>query len=66
MVKFNVCDRKNFCVDCDEQSCIHAGDIEADCPKWRCDNNPIMDCESCEFLKEYKRRVTEGTDLIKS
>lgn len=29
-----------------------------DIPKWKCDN-PSMDCENCEFLKEYKREVTE-------
>ena len=41
-----------------EPHCIHAGDIEADCPKWKCDN-PSMDCENCEFLKDYKNGVTE-------
>ena len=38
--------------------CTFAGYIEADCPKWECDN-PTMDCENCEFLKEYKKGVTE-------
>ena len=59
MVTITECARKNFCVDCDDPHCIHAGDIEADCPKWKCDNDPIMDCKRCEFLKEYKREVTE-------
>ena len=59
MVDFSECTRTNFCVDCDDPHCIFAGDVEADCPKWKCDNNPIMDCERCEFLKEYKRKVTE-------
>ena len=58
MVEINRCKRKNFCADCDEPDCIHAGDIEADCPKWKCDN-PTMDCGKCEFLKEYKRKMTE-------
>lgn len=58
MVTITECTRHNFCVDCDDPSCIHAGDIEADCPKWRCDNDLIMDCERCEFLKEYKKGVT--------
>lgn len=31
--------------------------IEAGCPKWKRDN-PSMDCENCEFLKEYKKEVT--------
>ena len=30
--------------------------VFADCPKWKCDN-PTMDCERCEFLKEYKKGV---------
>ena len=59
MIDFSECTRTNFCVDCDDPHCIFAGDIEADCPKWKCDNNPIMDCERCEFLKKYKGEVTE-------
>ena len=53
------CKRPIFCADCDDPRCIFAGNIEADCPKWVCDNNPSMDCENCEFLKEYKKEVTE-------
>ena len=48
MVTIDECTRKNFCVDCDDSHCVFAGCIEADCPKWK-----------CEFLKEYKREVTE-------
>lgn len=59
MVEISECTRTNFCVNCDDPDCIHAGDIGADCPKWKCDNDPIMDCARCEFLKEYKREVTE-------
>lgn len=58
MVEINRCTRPNFCADCDDPHCIFAGDIGADCPKWKCDN-PIMDCENCEFLMEYKKGVTE-------
>jgi hypothetical protein len=58
MVTIDECTRKNFCVDCDDPDCLLAGEVEADCPKWKCDN-PSMDCETCEFLKEYKREVTE-------
>ena len=58
MVTITECTRPNFCADCDDPHCIHAGDVAADCPKWKCDNDPIMDCERCEFLKEYKREVT--------
>ena len=53
MIDFSECARKGFCVYCDDPDCIHAGDIEADYPKWKCDN-PTMDCENCEFLMEYK------------
>ena len=56
MVTITECTRTNFCADCDDPHCIHAGDVEADCPKWKCDNDPTMDCERCEFLKEYKKR----------
>ena len=55
MVTIDECTRTNFCVDCDDSHCVFAGCIEADCPKWKCDN-PTMDCE---FLMEYKREVTE-------
>ena len=58
MVEINRCTRKNFCVDCDDPDCLLVGEVEADCPKWKCDN-PTMDCERCEFLKEYKKEVTE-------
>ena len=58
MVDINRCTRKNYCVDCDDPDCLLAGEVEADCPKLKCDN-PSMDCENCEFLKEYKKGVTE-------
>ena len=58
MVEINRCTRKNLCVDCNDPDCLLAGDAEADCPKWRCDN-PTMDCENCEDLKEYKEWMTE-------
>ena len=59
MVTIDECTRTNFCVDCDDPNCLFAGEVEADCPKWECDNTPTMDCENCEFLKEYKKGVTE-------
>lgn len=58
MVDFSECTRTNFCVDCDDPDCLLAGIVEADCPKLKCDN-PSMNCETCEFLKEYKKGVTE-------
>ena len=58
MVEIDKCTRTNFCADCDDPDCLLAGVAEADCPKLKCDN-PTMDCENCEFLKEYKKGVTE-------
>ena len=58
MVTIDECTRTNFCADCDDPDCLLARVAEADCPKWKCDN-PTMDCERCEFLKEYKKGVTK-------
>lgn len=58
MVTIDECTRINFCVGCDDPNCLLAGEVEADCPKWECDN-PTMDCKNCEFLKDYKKGVTE-------
>ena len=55
MVDFSECTRKNFCVECDDPDCLLAGEVEADCPKWKCDN-PSMDCENCEILKNIRER----------
>ena len=63
MVTINECTRKNFCVDCDDSNCTFAGCIEADCPKWKCDN-PSMDCENCEFLKEYKKGGRNESETV--
>ena len=50
-----ICKRKNWCVDCNDSSCSHCGDIHADCPKWKCDENNKSDCEHCDFIQElYK------------
>lgn len=46
------CHRVNWCVDCDDNKCLHHGKIGADCPKWECDNENILDCENCDFIKE--------------
>ena len=56
MVTINTCYRNSLCVDCEADDCVFAGCIEADCPKWKCDN-PTMDCETCEFLKEYVKEI---------
>lgn len=48
---FTICHRNNLCVDCDDLHCVHAGDIGADCPKWRCDME--YDCDDCPWIREY-------------
>jgi hypothetical protein len=50
------CHRNNWCVDCDNTSCLHAGQAIADCPLYRCNREPdhFEDCESCQLLKEMK------------
>ena len=54
------CHRTNLCVDCDDKACSHHGDIGADCPKWKCDNN--HDCEHCEWIKAYTKLMRGNKD----
>ena len=61
---FSECTRDNLCVDCDDKECTHAGNIEADCPKWKCDNE-TGDCNNCAFIRQYQeeeraRLIAEG------
>lgn len=49
------CNKLSLCVDCDSDTCIHAGSLMADCPKHYCDNIKIDDCENCDWMKEYIR-----------
>lgn len=54
--KMSICTHDGPCVSCKE-NCWSAGDIEADCPKYYCDRSGGMDCERCEFLKQYLKEV---------
>ena len=56
MTELKECHRKNFCKDCDDEECSFAGSIEADCPKYHCDNI-LHDCERCVFIKRFYREV---------
>ena len=56
MITITECHRNNLCVDCDDPHCGHAGDIGADCPKWRCDM-PEYECEDCPWIREYVKRA---------
>lgn len=60
MLKIRLCTRDNLCVDCDNEKCIGAGQIESDCPKWIC--TEAGDCENCTFIKDYitSRKKWEG------
>lgn len=55
MLELFECKRDNLCVDCDDEKCKHCGDIAADCPKYHCDNNIILDCKHCAFIKNYQK-----------
>lgn len=60
MVKLKECKRQNLCVDCNDTSCSHHGQHEADCPKYKCDNPIAHDCEHCEFLKQYTTEMRKN------
>lgn len=62
MLKMSECKRTNRCVDCDDEKCIHAGKIMADCPKHHCDNDE--DCENCDFIKKFLEGSLVMSDLI--
>lgn len=55
---FDICDKKCFCSDCQDTSCIHCGDAEADCPRYECVYDPrderFTRCESCSWLEYWK------------
>lgn len=53
MLQITRCNKPGLCVDCKDNECHHAGDIGADCPKWKCDNDKPQDCTHCNFIKSY-------------
>ena len=46
-----VCRRQNLCVDCDDNECVFAGHIEADCPEYDCKH--FGACDKCWFVHRY-------------
>jgi hypothetical protein len=50
-LKITQCTKNNFCKDCTDEECLHAGKIHADCPKTQCIEQ--CTCEECDFIKEY-------------
>ena len=53
MITITECTRQNTCYDCDDKKCTGHGDKGADCPKYRCDNEILDDCEHCEFINGF-------------
>lgn len=47
------CNEVSLCVDCTSKTCLHAGELMADCPKHSCDNNKLYDCKNCAWMKDY-------------
>lgn len=60
MLKISECHSNNLCVDCDNEECLHCGDISADCPKYHCDNDIMLDCNHCEFIKNYQKEYRKS------
>ena len=62
MMIIKQCNRKNFCIECDHPTCLLKGKLISDCPKYRCDRKGELfeDCESCDFLKQFKKEMREG------
>lgn len=62
MLTLSECTRNNLCVDCDSKTCLHAGKLIADCPKYHCDREGdfFEHCESCMFLKEFQKKWCEN------
>ena len=57
MFELRECTRDNFCFECDNENCAHHGDIGADCPKYRCDQQD--DCEHCEWIRGLIKEIKE-------
>lgn len=61
MFTLKECKRRNLCINCDNTSCYHAGQLIADCPKYACDRNGVLfeNCETCAFLKRYQEELSK-------
>ena len=57
MLTLSTCKMNNLCVECSNTSCLHAGKIISDCPKYRCDRDKdhFEDCETCDFIKDFQK-----------
>lgn len=64
MITLSKCTRQNTCYDCDNESCWNHGDKEADCPKYRCDNEKFLDCDHCSFIDGFIEEMREEYKCI--
>ena len=64
MVTIIECTRQNLSVDCTDDRCFHAGDIQADCPKYECDRPKELKllCDRCGFIKGYQKSMRAEYD----
>jgi len=57
-VRITICNKDSFCKDCKDEECLHAGEIIADCPKWKCDQS--TSCKTCNFIQDYYNSFKRG------
>lgn len=43
------------CYDCQDRTCMHAGDKGSDCPRHVCSNERPRDCAHCRYIDGYIR-----------
>ncbi len=62
MILLGECHRKNLCVDCDSETCYHAGKKAADCPHYHCPY-PYLDCETeCSFIDNHIEEIRRKSE----
>lgn len=67
MPELNICTKNTLCADCKDTNCTHAGKLMADCPKYKCDNDVLLDCDNCKFIRQFvknARTITKYEDAL--
>lgn len=59
-IQLSTCTKNTLCVDCKDTTCLHAGKISADCPKYKCDNDVLLDCENCKFIRQLIKTIRKN------
>lgn len=62
-LQLDTCTKDILCVDCRDTTCLHAGKIMSDCPKYKCDNDVLLDCEHCKFIKQLTKTIRKKAKL---